>query len=82
VADFRHAPITPSRPQHVPDASSRGTLENSVMKRSIRLAVLVIVLAPALLVVAGCRTKAQNGALIGAGAGAVGGYIIGNEMDK
>ena len=52
------------------------------MKRSIRIAFIVIVLAPALLVLAGCKTKAQNGALIGAGAGAVGGYIIGNEMDK
>jgi hypothetical protein len=31
---------------------------------------------------AGCESKAQTGALIGAGAGAASGYIIGNEMDK
>jgi len=52
------------------------------MTKSIRLAVLAVVLAPALLALGGCRNDAQNGALIGAGAGALGGYIIGNEMDK
>lgn len=52
------------------------------MSQSIRLAVLVLVLAPALLALGGCSTDAQTGALIGAGAGAAGGYIIGNEMDK
>ena len=51
------------------------------MSRSIRIAVLLALLAPAL-VLGGCRTGAQNGALIGAGAGALGGYMIGNEHDK
>ena len=52
------------------------------MSKSIRIAVLAILLAPALLAVGGCKNNAQNGALIGAGAGALGGYIIGNESDK
>jgi hypothetical protein len=52
------------------------------MKKSIRLAVLAFVLAPALLVLGACKSSAQTGALIGAGAGAVGGYVIGNELDK
>jgi hypothetical protein len=34
------------------------------------------------LLLGGCRTNAQTGSLIGAGAGALGGYVIGNEMDK
>lgn len=33
-------------------------------------------------VLGGCRSNAETGALIGAGAGALGGYVIGNEMDK
>jgi hypothetical protein len=53
-----------------------------VMKKSIRIAAFVVLLAPALLALGGCRTSAENGALIGAGAGALGGYVIGNEMDK
>jgi hypothetical protein len=52
------------------------------MKKSIRRVVLAAALAPALLVLGACRNNAQNGALIGAGAGALGGYVIGNEMDK
>ena len=52
------------------------------MKKSIRLAVLAVLLAPMFLALGACRNNAQNGALIGAGAGAVGGYLIGNEMDK
>lgn len=52
------------------------------MKNSIRTAVLAVLLVPALLALGACKTSAQNGALIGAGAGAVGGYVIGNEMDK
>ena len=52
------------------------------MSKSIRIAVLAILLAPALLAVGGCKNNAQNGALIGAGAGALGGYINGNESDK
>ena len=52
------------------------------MKKSIRIAVLVALIAPAILAVGGCKNNAQNGALIGAGAGALGGYIIGNEVDK
>ena len=52
------------------------------MKKSHRYAFLALVLAPAVLALAGCSSDAQTGALIGAGAGAAGGYIIGNEMDK
>ncbi len=52
------------------------------MTKWIRLAVLAVFVAPALLALGGCKTDAQTGALIGAGAGAVGGYVIGNEMDK
>lgn len=52
------------------------------MAKSIRVAVLVLLLAPALFAITGCRTNAQSGALIGAGAGALGGYVIGNESDK
>jgi hypothetical protein len=52
------------------------------MKKSIRIALLAIVVAPAILALGACRTNAQSGALIGAGAGALGGYVIGNEMDK
>jgi hypothetical protein len=52
------------------------------MSKSIRVAVLALILVPALLSVTGCSTNAQNGALIGAGAGALGGYVIGNEVDK
>ena len=52
------------------------------MKKLIRLAVFAVVLAPVFLSLAACRNSAQNGALIGAGAGALGGYIIGNEVDK
>lgn len=48
--------------------------------RGVLLAALAVVSASALL--GGCRTSAQNGALIGAGAGALGGYVIGNEHDK
>lgn len=50
------------------------------MKKSI--VILVLALVPALLTLGGCRTSAQNGALIGAGVGAAGGYLIGNEADK
>lgn len=50
------------------------------LKRTMTVALLVIV--PALLVLGGCRNNAQTGALIGAAAGATGGYIIGNETDK
>jgi hypothetical protein len=52
------------------------------MKKSIRLAVLALLLVPMVVALAACRNNAQNGALIGAGAGALGGYVIGNEMDK
>lgn len=52
------------------------------MKKTVRLAVLAVSLAPMLLALGGCKTSAENGALIGAGAGALGGYVIGNEMDK
>jgi hypothetical protein len=52
------------------------------MKKSIRLTVLAALLAPALLALGGCATRAQTGSLIGAGAGAAAGYMIGNEMDK
>lgn len=33
-------------------------------------------------VLGACQSNAQTGTLIGAGAGALGGYIVGNEMDK
>jgi hypothetical protein len=49
------------------------------MKRLLTIAML---LATPLFVLGGCRSDAATGALIGAGAGAAGGYIIGNEMDK
>ncbi len=52
------------------------------MKKSIRIAAFAALLVPALLALGGCRTDAETGALIGAGAGALGGYVIGNEMDK
>ena len=52
------------------------------MRKSIGTLSLAVVLASMVLTLAGCRNNAQNGALIGAGAGALGGYIIGNEMDK
>jgi hypothetical protein len=46
------------------------------------MAIIAVILAPMCLALSACRTSAQNGALIGAGAGALGGYVIGNEMDK
>jgi len=52
------------------------------MLRTLRLALLVLVIGPALFALGGCRSSAETGALIGAGAGALGGYVIGNEMDK
>ena len=52
------------------------------MKRTLRLALIAVSLAPMFLALVGCKTNAENGALIGAGAGALGGYVIGNEMDK
>lgn len=53
-----------------------------MLRKSLRFALIVIGAAPLLFGLTGCRSRAQNGALIGAGAGALGGYIIGNEMDK
>ena len=41
-----------------------------------------VILGPTVLSLGGCRTRAETGSLIGAGAGALGGYMIGNEMDK
>jgi hypothetical protein len=53
------------------------------MRKHVRVAVFAVVLVPTLLLtLGGCESDAQTGALIGAGAGAAGGYIIGNEMDK
>jgi hypothetical protein len=46
------------------------------------LRALVLVAVPALVLLGGCRNNAQTGALIGAAAGAAGGYMIGNETDK
>jgi hypothetical protein len=43
---------------------------------------LVLVAVSALFILGGCRNNAQTGALIGAAAGAAGGYMIGNETDK
>jgi len=53
-----------------------------LMKHSIRFAAVAALLALALLALGGCKSDAQTGALIGAGAGALNGYVIGNEMDK
>jgi hypothetical protein len=52
------------------------------MKATMRLAVIGLALGSAFLTLAGCRSRAETGALVGAGAGALGGYVIGNEMDK
>lgn len=52
------------------------------MNKTLRLAVLFAAFAPLVLALGGCRNRAQTGALVGAGAGALGGYIVGNEMDK
>jgi uncharacterized lipoprotein NlpE involved in copper resistance len=52
------------------------------MSQKIRLVVALVLIAPMCLALMGCKNNAQNGALIGAGAGALGGYIIGNESDK
>jgi hypothetical protein len=53
------------------------------MTRNIRrlAGALLLVVAP-LILLGGCRSNAQTGALIGAAAGAAGGYMIGNESDK
>ena len=51
------------------------------MKKIFRFAVIVAAFTP-LVLLGGCRTRAQTGALIGTAAGAAGGYMIGNEMDK
>ena len=48
----------------------------------VRPIALAMLLVPALFAASGCRTSAQTGSLIGAGAGALGGYMIGNEMEK
>jgi hypothetical protein len=50
------------------------------LRRVPMLAALTLVAA--LFVLGGCRSNAQTGALIGAAAGAAGGYMIGNETDK
>ena len=50
--------------------------------RKIKTLLLVALLASSLPLLAACRTNAETGSLIGAGAGALGGYMIGNEMDK
>ena len=47
-----------------------------------RFALIALVLVPMLAALGGCCTRAQTGALIGSAAGAAGGYMIGNEMDK
>ena len=52
------------------------------MIKSIRILALALFVLPAFLALGGCKSDAQTGALIGAGAGALGGYVIGNEMDK
>ena len=52
------------------------------MFRRLSYALIVIGAVPAFLALGGCRNNAQNGALIGAGAGALGGYVIGSELDK
>jgi Glycine zipper len=67
------------------DGRGRASPTRSLFKRvasAVAGCMTVLVLVASLPFVAGCATKAQTGALIGAGAGAAGGYIIGNEMDK
>jgi len=49
------------------------------MKRQIMSGILFIVFGFGLVFVAGCETKAQSGALIGAGAGALAGQAIGRN---
>lgn len=50
--------------------------------RKIQQVVLTVLTAAMFLSLAGCESNAATGSLIGAGAGAAGGYMIGNEMDK
>jgi hypothetical protein len=52
------------------------------MSKMLRIVLAVALIGPAFLALGGCRSQAETGALIGAGAGALGGYVIGNEMDK
>ena len=53
-----------------------------MMSKLTRFALIAAMLPVALFSLTACATKAQTGAAIGAGAGALGGYIIGNEADK
>ena len=48
----------------------------------MKLFIIALFLSIFLIPVGGCANDAQTGALIGAGVGAVGGYMIGNEVDK
>jgi len=52
------------------------------MSKILRIALAAALLGPTLFALGGCRSRAETGALVGAGAGALGGYVIGNEMDK
>jgi hypothetical protein len=57
------------------------------MTKNLITILLVVVVGLGLAFVAGCESDAQTGALIegtliGAGVGAAGGYMIGNEQDK
>jgi uncharacterized protein YcfJ len=55
----------------------------NLKRRAVLSVVLTALAGPLLLLMlGGCQSNAETGALIGAGAGAAGGYIIGNEMDK
>tara|TARA_Y100000310_G_scaffold342991_1_gene448618 strand:+ start:1263 stop:1475 length:213 start_codon:yes stop_codon:yes gene_type:complete len=48
----------------------------------MKLLIIAFLLSVFLIPVGGCATDAQTGALIGAGAGGLLGYVIGNERDK
>ena len=50
--------------------------------RMLKLVLVLSMVAGIVPALGGCRSNAETGSLIGAGAGALGGYIIGNEMDK
>lgn len=52
------------------------------MRRTLRATVALAAFLPVSMVLGGCQSNAQTGSLIGAGAGALGGYVVGNEMDK
>ena len=63
-------------------AANLNPTSEDIMRNTFRIAGLMVMLAVMAASLGACRTRAQTGSLIGAGAGALGGYMIGNEMDK